>query len=450
MFGLTVRTNSKEGKTPLYTRLKVEGKSIWVNLQLPVDIKEWNEVYVSERKLSNFLDRTGYSKKIAEIEFGVWDLRKRHRLTQESLETLIKNVALAEIREQLIKDEELERQMEERKKKSVKTFVMNYVDGIVKGEILNLKGKPYSKNSVKSWQQFKRIFLECYKNYDFTWDELDQSLIHTFINYLNKKEYMGETKNRHIGVFKTLITVSELQKLHNNGIARKWLKTVTLTDYDRKALIYLTKEELKGIYEAPLTGLKEQVRDLFLIGCYTSLRYDQFSKIEKGCIRCTETGTKVIRIKQNKVNDVVEIPIVNKELKELLEKYDYTVPKIAGQIVNRYIKEICHDLVAIVPSFGIKERTLLDKTERDLEKKGKLKFEYDSEGYPIKSRWELVACHTVRRTCLTQMYLSDKYNDEQIMSVSGHKKKENLRKYLRLTLDEKADEVARVAADGLF
>ena len=38
----------------------------------------------------------------------------------------------------------------------------------------------------------------------------------------------------------------------------------------------------------------------------------------------------------------------------------------------------------------------------------------------------------------------------QIMSVSGHKKEETFLKYIRLSLDEKADDVASAAFDGLF
>ena len=79
-----------------------------------------------------------------------------------------------------------------------------------------------------------------------------------------------------------------------------------------------------------------------------------------------------------------------------------------------------------------------------------MKFEYDESGYVIKSRWELVVCHSVRRTCLTNMYLSGKYTTRQMMSVSGHKKEETFMKYIRLSLDEKADDVADAASDGLF
>lgn len=199
-----------------------------------------------------------------------------------------------------------------------------------------------------------------------------------------------------------------------------------------------------------LSGLQEKVRDLFLIGCYTSLRYDQFSKIEKGCISHTAKGNHVIRIKQGKVNKMVVIPILNEELITLLEKYDYTVPKISSQKMNENLKVICKELSNHLPSLRILERTRLTKLEREDEEAGKVKFKYDDRGYPIKHRWELISCHTARRTCLTNMYLSRKFTNLQMMSVSGHKKEETFLKYIRLSLDEKADDVANAAADGIF
>lgn len=58
--------------------------------------------------------------------------------------------------------------------------------------------------------------------------------------------------------------------------------------------------------------------------------------------------------------------------------------------------------------------------------------------------------HTARRSAITNMHLSGKFSTRQIMSVSGHKKEETFNKYIRLSLDEKADDVARAAYDGLF
>ena len=450
MIGLQIRTSAKEGKAPLYTRMRIEGKSVWVDLRLSVDIQQWNEASNSERKKSNLINRLGYTTKLAEIESGIRDLRLRNRLTRITLNELISNVSLAEIRERLLKDEELGKQIAIRKKNDVKNFIQKHVDGIIKGEILNTKGKKYSQNSVKSWIQFRRLFNLCYKNQSFTWDELSQSLIHQFLNFLDREGYMGETRNRHIGVFSSIITLAEKQKLHTNGIARKWLSAPCVQDNERKALIYLTKEELKALYDMPLTGMNERVRDMFLIACYTALRYCDFSKIEKGCIGYTEKGNKVIRIVQQKTKGLVVIPIINEELELLLKKYDYTVPDICEQVINRYIKDICKELSEKVPSLAMKMRTLLTKTERDGMKSGKMTFEFDSEGYPIKPRYELISCHTARRTAVTNMYLSGKFSTRQIMTISGHKKEETFLKYIRLSLDEKADDVVDAAYDGLF
>ena len=77
-------------------------------------------------------------------------------------------------------------------------------------------------------------------------------------------------------------------------------------------------------------------------------------------------------------------------------------------------------------------------------------FYYDEQGNPLKHRWEMVSSHTARRSCITNMYLSGKFTVPQMMSVSGHKTERIFYKYVKLSLDEYADEVAFAANDGLF
>ena len=57
-----------------------------------------------------------------------------------------------------------------------------------------------------------------------------------------------------------------------------------------------------------------------------------------------------------------------------------------------------------MPNLGVKVRTLLTKTERERMEKGRLTFEFDEEGYPVKPWYELVVCHTARRTAITNRY----------------------------------------------
>ena len=60
----------------------------------------------------------------------------------------------------------------------------------------------------------------------------------------------------------------------------------------------------------------------------------------------------------------------------------------------------------------------------------------------------MVASHTARRTCITNMYLakkpdgSAKYTLAEMMHVSGHKTESQFRAYIKCSLDEYAEMVA--------
>ncbi len=451
---LSLRTKQKEGMHPLHTRMNVDGAVLWVNLLMKVDVVEWNEVSKSERKLNNYLNKKGISKKVALIQDAITDMRRHHRFTKENLEGAIENIVLADKRDELKRAEELGKDIEEKKRQNVKNFVVNYIKGIEDGEVRTTKKERYAKESVKNWCQFRRVFLDFFAIRPFSWNDINELLVDRYISFLEDLGYMKYTIDKHISLFKTIIGVAERQGLHTNHIACSLLKSPQIKEEDKAKEIYLTTTELSALYDMKLTGFEEQVRDVFLIGCFTALRYSDYSRIEKSNIGITHNGTKVIRLIQEKTAGTVVIPILDNRLETLLKKYDYNVPKIWDQNLNRTIKEICKKLAVTVPSLQKKERTMLTLKERRAEmeakKKGVALYEYDEQGYPLKSRWELVASHTARRSCITNMYLSHKFTVPQMMSVSGHKTETMFYKYVKLSLDEYADSVASAAVDGLF
>lgn len=451
---LMIRTKSKEGSAPLYTKLMVEGKGRWICLPIVVDINEWVEAAQSERKLNNYLIKKGINKKVALIEDSIKDMKRHHRFTKENLEKSIEDIMLADKREALKRAEQLGKEAEDRKKHNVKNFVVEHIRKIESGEVRTAKKEKYAKESIKNWQQFRRVFLDFYRIRPFEWDDINETLADRYISYLESIGYMKYTLDKHISLFKTIVGVAERQGLHNNHLAASYLKSPQIREEDKAKEIYLTKDELSALYEMPLEGFEEQVRDVFLIGCFTALRYSDYSRIKKENIGFTNSGTKVIRIKQEKTAGTVVIPILDERLETLLKKYDYNVPEVLDQSLNRTIKEICKRLSDTVPSLGKKERTVLNLKERRSEmearKKGIELFKYDGQGFPIRPRWELVASHTARRSCITNMYLSKKFSVQQMMSVSGHKTETMFYKYVKLSLDEYADSVASAAVDGLF
>lgn len=456
MSKVQIRTKKKEGETPLYMRMKIGEEAIWVNLVLPVDVEKWNAAVGSERKISNLLDKLGYTRKIQDIEFAIKDLRRKNKLSKESVSSAIDSIVLAERRTVLEKKETLRNKYVERCIHSFKNCLIDYVDSAVAGTRRHTFGKSYAHHSLNILKQFKRIMCEYIKIHPFDWENISQPLVDRFIAYLEGYGYSKNSIQRYIRAFHAFVIYAENQGWHSNAKAKTFIKYASPNDDEMKNRIYLSKDEIQALYDMKLTGFDEQVRDEFLIGCYTGLRYSDLRRITKSCIGETANGTPVIRILQQKTKSPVIIPILDNNLIVLLEKYNYNMPHIIDVSLNRNIKNTLERLSHTVPSLAKKERTILTVTEKQMEQKAKEKdkakelFEYDDEGCPIKARWEMVSLHTARRTFITNVYLSGKFSVEFMMKLSGHKKYDTFKRYVRLSLDEYADDIAKNADDCLF
>lgn len=75
---------------------------------------------------------------------------------------------------------------------------------------------------------------------------------------------------------------------------------------------------------------------------------------------------------------------------------------------------------------------------------------YLNIGSPGKSRFwrraEGVTTYTVRRSGITNMYLSHKFTIIQMMHVSGHKTQKTFMDYIKLSSEEIADEIDAIVA----
>lgn len=448
MISLTIRSKQDEGDAMLHTRIKIDGKAKWINLQLPVNIKKWNEVSTSLKKQTNYLDKLGHSKKIADIEFVIKDLRQRNCLTEEAIQEAIQDIVLVEKRERIKKQDDLKQYISDKQNKSVKTWVKDYIVKMETGEVRTYLGQRYAYNTIRIWNQFLRIFLDfCKTTNDFCWDEINQSLANKYMSFLESEGFAKSAADRYINCFKTLIIRAEQEDVHNNYKARGVFRHATVKEHEKTTAIYLTKEELEGLYNMELVGMEEKVRDAFLVACYTGQRHSDFSRLKTSCFDVIFDGNKVIKKVQTKTKTQVVIPILDNKLKSILEKYDYKVPEISDQKMNEHIKRIGERLSHTVTSLGKDVKTILTKGERKAEKNKKKVFRYDEDGNVIKYKWELMVTHSGRRTCATNMYLSKKYTTREMMLVTGHKKEENFMKYIKLGLDEEAHNLA-MSSDG--
>ena len=432
--------------------MKCGTKAIHFNLHMQVDIKKWLECSKTDKKRENFLDREGYTHKIQEIEKGIKVLKKYHKCTREEVEKLIENIVLHDAREEMVKREEVKSKLESEKRKRFQEYVKNYLKEMQCGERRTIKNKLYSKSTIFHWKQVVDKVLDFHKKCPFSWDDIDQRLIVKFVDYLEKDDLNPQTIQKLMKDFKKLVKDAGIEGIHENLRARDLNYTIEVGENDKSTQVYLTTEELQGLYDMKLSGTEELARDIFLIGCFIGQRVSDYGRIEPEWIGTTRNGVKVIRLEQKKTGNKVCVPIVGNQLETLLKKYNYCVPKISDAEIDRRIKDICERLSLSIPSLAVKERTILKKHEKlalyENKDGGRRMFEINEKGECIKPKWAMVATHTARRTCITNMYLArkpdgtSKYTLAEMMHVSGHKTESLFREYINCSLDEYAEMVA--------
>lgn len=216
-----------------------------------------------------------------------------------------------------------------------------------------------------------------------------------FMNYANDKGYTINQGHRHL----------------------KFKKVEETAD-----TIYLTDKEITSLYHLDLTKNKKlaRVRDLFIIGCYTGLRFSDLSQITPDKI--TNNGTR-LKIKTIKTGETVVIPL-HPAIRAILKKYDNKLPRvISNQKFNDYLKDL-GELAEL------KEKISIAQTKRG--------FQVDT----TFNKWQLITVHTARRSFATNMFLAG-VPSISIMKITGHRTEKAFMKYIKITQDQNADLIAK-------
>ena len=452
-----LRTKKEKGTASVYLRVQKRNPklNILVCSKVSVDIQQWDKVTQDVAKWNDYC-KTQDGRKVKEtldsISSAIDNLISQGIYDKARIDEVVEAVVFREERErQRIQEEErqeqerlrlIKEQEEEARKADVILFLENFLEGIKNGRIKN-GAENYTLNTCKVWSNFLGILKRFIQISPFTWKDINKALADHFVSFMEKNGYMITSINKYIICFKAMIQNAMDQELHNNLIALRAFSKKKIQETDKAKEIYLTKAELQALYEMPLEGLKDKVRDVFLVGCYTCQRFSDYARLEKENFTTTAKGTKVVRIVQEKTGNDVVIPILNDNLLHIAEKYGYDIPKVNDVILNRYIKQILKELSSTVPSLARKERTLLTMKEREKEKQGLVSFERDNKGNVIKPRYELVSSHTARRSGITNLYLSGNFDTYQMMSISGHRDEKTFYEYIKLSSDEVADSIAK-------
>jgi integrase len=316
----------------------------------------------------------------------------------------------------------------EPKKEVDKTFFgyfEHFVQKSMQGERLSTKTKKSTVyNTTKGYTSTLNHLKAFQKKYSRKIDfkTIDLEFYNDYIKYLTKTLKLStNTIGDHIKRIKTIMNEATELGLNNNMTYRSkyFVKPTEQTDS-----IYLSEKELQEIEAVDLshTPKLERVRDLFLVGCYTGLRYSDFS-----ILRPEQIKDGFIETTQLKTGDAIVVPI-HPTVERILSKYGGELPPaISNQKTNDYLKEIgkLKDQrgKSILPS--------LSDTVSKTFTKGGMKV---TENY---QKWELLSTHTARRSFATNEYLAGTPSIT-IMAITGHKTEKAFLRYIKLTPKEHA------------
>ncbi len=259
--------------------------------------------------------------------------------------------------------------------------------------------------------------FEEHTGYSLRFETINHDFFEKIMNYsFEVKEIKNNYFSRIITVVKTFMTWSFDREYHNNITYKKF----KLTENEIE-VIYLTMDELLALYNHKFDSRRlEHVKDTYCFGCFTGLRFSDIKQLKPSYI--FEDHIK-INIQKTKSIDH-KIPL-NKYSKELLNKYKDTIyeplPVISSQKFNKYLKECCEKVEIKTPTTITRYvgQRRIDKTV---------------------PKYELITSHTARKTFVTNSLILG-MKEMVVRNITGHKKEESFRKYVKIADDFKKQEM---------
>jgi integrase len=300
--------------------------------------------------------------------------------------------------------------------------LFGFIEGFLKEYETKLNdktAKPVTKTTLRVYRQSLRVLREFkdknYRNREFSFAQIDYYFYTQFQQYLVKQNFATNTIGKHIRTLKTFFLEARERGLMPNFSTKKFKAVSESSD-----AIYLNQRELNTLFELDLNmnPRLEKVRDLFLVGCWTGLRFSDFTRIKKENI-----DGEFIEMETQKTGEVVVIPI-HWQVEAILKRYEGKTPNslpqpISNQKMNDYLKELG-------------QLAGFDETVSESMTKGGIK---QTVNHP---KWEMITTHTARRSFATNQYLAG-FPSTSIMKITGHRTESSFMKYIKVTPRENAN-----------
>jgi len=393
---------NKDGLIPIRYLISVDGEKIFKAVSgvkvLEIHWDKKNERIKSPRKSEQYNNHIEFNKIMDEIETNV--------------KTLFRYILLNNI-------------------KPTKKFVSEKLaSGIEKinlshdffdsfQEFIEINKSTKVERTIKSYTTTFNFLtdFEVSTGYELRFDTIDNMFFeklqdYTFTIRENKNSYLAFI----VKVLRTFLNWAYDREYHDNLKYKKFK-----AKEDETEVIYLTMEELMALFNFDFESKKlEKIRDVYCFSAFTGLRYSDVKALRSSNIFKTHIK---LNIQKTKTIDH-KIPL-NRFALQILEKYKDTIheplPIISGQKFNKYLKECCEEVKINTPTTITRYigQRRIDKT---------------------LPKFKFITSHTARKTFITNSLILG-MKEIVLRNISGHKKEESFRKYVKIAEDFKKQEM---------
>lgn len=402
-----VRFNLKEKNTEKRTLILAvfcyKGERIRLSTGLSVNPKYWNYKSERAREILEFKDGTFINERLNFISSTIQSIYNNQIISgtvpdKESLKELftkgIKHSDSLNISKTFwdyfndfvdFKREQLD---------DVRDYHNSLRKHLSKAEILYRA--PITFNSIKDQQNGFMDILNNYLKYEANGADGSKGLS---INTIGKQ-------HKNLKVF--------LNWCFDKNIISKFSIKHIITEKEDTETVYVTTKELEQIIKyKPKTDFEKLVKNLFIIGCETGLRFGDFTKLSSDYITNNQIHIQPQKTK-GQLNSKVIIPISN-EVAKILTSYSNQFPNFGKNTLSDFNKTLRN----IAEEIGINQKVINHRKVA-----GKTKT-------ITRRKFELLSSHTCRRTFCTLKFLAG-MPVQAIMKFSGHKTERAFMRYLRL------------------
>lgn len=381
-------------ETLIYLIIRWDNEKIKISTKQKVDPKYWDKDKLRVKSTINVSNHNEINKELSTIEDTLKSIYDKfiERFERKPNKDEVKNLFYLEYFQK-------QPQFKKVKEKTILDYFDDYIETISTSvERSTVQKYIQAKNNFQEFQKLKRRI--------YNTEMIDLKFRNDYVNFLiNVQKYAPTTVYRKMKFLRTVLYFIKEQGITVNPFLDNSKFLTKDVEVDN---IALTEKELAEMESLDLSNNKrlEQVRDLFLIACYTGQRFSDLNKIDKNNI----IDNEYISIRQQKTKEAITLPLLN-SVRKVLEKYNYKLPKISNVKFNEYIKEVAEKCDTLQRSFS---------SEKEI------------------PRFKMISSHTARRTFVTLNY-SKGIDLDTLKIGTGHKQTKTLHTYIKMNNTQQAD-----------